>query len=58
MEAKFVNIDRKNRVLSLSIKAKEDDELAEALEEYESSAETATGSTLGDLLRQQLDQKD
>ncbi len=58
VEAKFVNIDRKNRVLSLSIKAKEDDELAEALEEYESSAETATGSTLGDLLRQQLDQKD
>ncbi|MCF6264564.1 MAG: 30S ribosomal protein S1 [Xanthomonadales bacterium] len=58
VEAKFVNIDRKNRVLSLSIKAKEDDELAEALEEYESSAETSTGSTLGDLLRQQLDQKD
>ena len=58
VEAKFVNIDRKNRVLSLSIKAKEDDELAEALEEYESSAETTTGSTLGDLLRQQLDQKD
>jgi len=58
VEAKFVNIDRKNRVLSLSIKAKEDDELAEALEEYESSSETTTGSTLGDLLRQQLDQKD
>ena len=58
LEAKFFNIDRKNRVLSLSIKAKEDDELAEALEEYESSAESATGSTLGDLLREQLDQKD
>ncbi len=58
LEAKFFNIDRKNRVLSLSIKAKEDDELAEVLEEYESTAEAATGSTLGDLLREQLDQKD
>ncbi len=58
LEAKFFNIDRKNRVLSLSIKAKEDDELAEALEEYENTAEAATGSTLGDLLREQLDQKD
>ncbi len=52
IEAKFVSIDRKGRMLTLSIRAKEDDELQEALEEYQSAA---TGTTsLGDLLKEQM----
>ena len=56
VEAKFVSLDRKNRTLSLSIRAREDDELAEALGEYQSTS-TSSSTTLGDLLKEQLDQK-
>ena len=56
VEAKFVSLDRKNRTLSLSIRAREDDELAEALGEYQDSP-ASTAGTLGDLLKEQLDQK-
>jgi small subunit ribosomal protein S1 len=56
IEAKFVGVDRKKRVISLSVKAKETDEEAAALQDY--SAESTGGmATLGDLLREQLDQK-
>ena len=57
VEAKFVSIDRKNRTLSLSIRAKEDAELAEALEEYQQSSVVAGTTSLGDLLKEQLDQE-
>ncbi len=56
IEAKFISLDRKSRTLALSIRAKEDDELAEALEEYQSAA-TSSSTTLGDLLKEQLDKK-
>ncbi len=53
IETKFVGLDRKNRSLTLSIRAKEDDELADAIDEYQSQA--SSGSTkLGDLLKEQL----
>jgi small subunit ribosomal protein S1 len=56
IEAKFISLDRKSRSLSLSIKAMEDEELAEALEEYQQTS-TASGKTsLGELLKEQLDQ--
>ncbi len=56
IEAKFVGVDRKKRVISLSVKAKESDEEAAVLSDY--SAESTGGmATLGDLLRQQLDRK-
>ena len=56
IEAKFVGVDRKKRVISLSVKAKESDEEAAVLSDY--SAEATGGmATLGDLLRQQLDRK-
>ncbi|MFO1494223.1 MAG: 30S ribosomal protein S1 [Lysobacterales bacterium] len=52
IEAKFTGLDRRGRTLQLSIRAKEDDELAEALEEYHS---TSLGTTkLGALLKEQL----
>jgi small subunit ribosomal protein S1 len=53
VEAKFTGLDRKNRVISLSIKAKEAHEEAEAVESYRSS-ETASGTTLGDLLKERI----
>jgi small subunit ribosomal protein S1 len=56
IEAKFTNLDRKNRVLNLSIRAREDDELAEAIEEYQGGTTTSNAATtLGDLLREQMD---
>jgi small subunit ribosomal protein S1 len=53
VEAKFTGIDRKNRVISLSIKAKEAHDEAEAVENYRSS-ESASGTTLGDLLKERI----
>jgi small subunit ribosomal protein S1 len=57
VEAKFVSLDRKNRTLSLSIRAKEDAELAEALKEYKQSSATGGTTSLGDLLKEQLEQE-
>ena len=54
VEAKFVGVDRKNRTLMLSIRALEDDELAEALDEYQGSGD-GSATNLGDLLREQMD---
>ena len=53
VEAKFTGLDRKNRVVSLSIKAKEAHEEAEAVESYRSS-DTPSGTTLGDLLKERI----
>ena len=52
VEAKFTGMDRKGRSLQLSIRAKDEDELQTALEDYQS----ASGGTtkLGALLKEQL----
>jgi len=57
IEAKFFSLDRKNRTLSLSIRAKDDAELAEALREYKQSGAVGGTTSLGDLLKEQLDQE-
>lgn len=54
VEAKFVGMDRKGRTLQLSIKAKDDAELREVLEEYQSSSASSGTTQLGALLRAQL----
>ena len=55
IEAKFTNVDRKNRTVALSIKAKEAHEEAEALSSYKSDSEAApTGTTLGELLKEKM----
>jgi len=55
VEARLIGLDRKNRVISLSIKAKEAHEEAEAVENYKSdSSAVASGTTLGDLLKEQM----
>ena len=53
VEAKFVGIDRKTRSISLSIKAKEAHEEAQAVQSYKKS-DSSTGTSLGDLLKEQI----
>jgi len=55
VEAKFIGVDRKNRSISLSIKAKDQDEEAAVLQTYSSSS--AGGATLGDLLKEQMEEQ-
>ena len=57
IEAKLIGIDRKSRAISLSIKAKDYDDEAEAMKDYASSQQTAA-TTLGDLLKEQMDSND
>ena len=55
IEAKFTNVDRKNRSIALSIKAKEVHEEAEAISSYKSDAGAApVGTTLGELLKEKM----
>ncbi|MBF0265193.1 MAG: 30S ribosomal protein S1 [Gammaproteobacteria bacterium] len=56
VEAKLINIDRKNRSINLSIKAKDQDDESAAMEEYASTDDTGTTS-LGDLLKEQMSEK-
>jgi small subunit ribosomal protein S1 len=55
VEAKFTNVDRKNRSIQLSIKAKEVSEEQEAVSSYKSDAAAApVGTTLGELLKEKI----
>jgi small subunit ribosomal protein S1 len=54
IESKFIGVDRKTRTISLSIKAKEVHEEAEAVSNYRSEQPTS-GTSLGDLLKEQID---
>ena len=56
VEAKFIGVDRKNRTINLSIKAKDSDEEAEAMQDYNRAA-AAMNPTLGDLLKAQMEKK-
>jgi small subunit ribosomal protein S1 len=53
VEAKFTGVDRKSRTISLSIKAKEAHEEAEAVQSYRSES-TTSGTSLGDLLKEHI----
>ncbi len=56
IEAKFIGVDRKNRSISLSIKAKDAEEEAAAIKGYAKEAASST-PTLGDLLKEQMGNK-
>lgn len=56
VEAKFLGVDRKNRSINLSIKAKDHDEENEAVDDYNRSA--PVNPTLGDLLKEQMGNKE
>lgn len=57
IEAKFIGVDRKNRTINLSIKAKDNDEEADAMTEF-GSASASGNTTLGDLLKEQMKGKE
>ena len=57
IEAKFIGVDRKKRAISLSVKAKESDEDAAAVQEYTAGA-AGTATTIGDIIREQMDAQD
>jgi len=54
VEAKFIGVDRKSRTINLSIKAKDADDEAKAIQDYSKSS-NAPATTLGDLLKEQMD---
>ena len=54
IEARFTGVDRKNRVIALSIKAKEAQEEAQALQSYRSEGGASTATTLGELLKERM----
>lgn len=54
VEVKLTTVDKKNRVIKVSIKAKESDEEKEAVEKFKSTGE-GSGAKLGDLMKEQID---
>ena len=54
LEAKFVGVDRKGRIITLSIKAKESDDEAAVVSDYGSS-DDAMKTTLGDIFKEQME---
>ena len=56
IEAKFIGVDRKNRTITLSIKAKDMADEAEVLQDY--SRKSSTGATLGDIFKEQMSAPD
>jgi small subunit ribosomal protein S1 len=55
VEAKFLGVDRKNRSISLSIKAKDAADEQAAIKGYAREAQAGT-ATLGDILKQQMEE--
>jgi len=56
VEAKFMAVDRKNRTISLSIKAKDMQEEQEVMQDYARSSSSGA-TTLGDLIKEQMDSR-
>jgi small subunit ribosomal protein S1 len=54
VEAKFTGVDRKTRMLTLSIKAKDAEEEAAVIRNYSSDSASAGKATLGDLLKDKM----
>ena len=59
VEVKIIGVDRKNRTMNLSIKAKEVDEEKTAIREHsKKEAEQASPATIGDLIKAQMKNQD
>lgn len=55
VEAKIINVDRKNRVINLSVKSKDIDDEKQAMKEVrEKQVESAGPTTIGDLIKEQM----
>ena len=56
LEVKIINVDRKNRIINLSIKAKDIADEKEAVKSLrEQSTESTSPGTIGDLIKAQMD---
>ncbi len=55
IEVKIVSVDRKNRVLSLSVKAIEIDEEKNAVKDHKAEEAEVSPSTIGDLIKAEMD---
>ena len=59
VEAQIINIDRKNRIINLSIKARESSEERASIKAHKrQEAEAMPSATIGDLIRAQMDSAD
>ena len=59
IEAKYMGMDRKGRVMQLSIRAKDEADVAESMAEVNKAADASSGTTkLGALLREQLNKSE
>jgi small subunit ribosomal protein S1 len=56
LEAKFMGVDKKSKSITLSIKAKDQDDEAEAMKGYTQAASNAM-PTLGDIFKEQMENK-
>jgi small subunit ribosomal protein S1 len=56
VEAKFIGVDKKNKSISLSIKAKDQDEESATIKDYTHSISSGT-PTLGDIFKEQMENK-
>ena len=59
LEVKVISVDRKNRVIGLSIKAKDADAEQEAMRQHRDAepAPSASATTIGDLIKAKMDDK-
>jgi len=55
VEAKFIGVDRKTRTISLSIKAKDNDDEKATISDYNKQGSGPVTATLGDILKEQID---
>ncbi|MFV1983548.1 MAG: 30S ribosomal protein S1 [Thiohalomonadales bacterium] len=55
VEAKFIGVDRKTRTISLSIKAKDNDDEKATIHDYNKQGSGPATATLGDILKEQID---
>jgi small subunit ribosomal protein S1 len=55
VEAKVINVDRKNRGLGLSIKAKDIDDEKDAVASLKEQDDASSPGTIGDLIKAQMD---
>ncbi|HHJ19405.1 MAG TPA: 30S ribosomal protein S1 [Gammaproteobacteria bacterium] len=59
VEARLIGVDRKNHTIMLSIKAKDEYEEEQSVRDYHKSTSdsTASATTIGDLIKEQMDNK-
>mgnify|MGYP003412150452 FL=1 len=57
VEAKIINVDRKNRVIGLSIKSKDVQEEKEAIKALKEETDATPATTIGDLIKAQMERK-